>query len=173
MPVESYKMVLKFYDIAYNKSAGACWMFPCARKIFFCEWFCKADSCLNEFSHLQRDGQDYTWAAIYTDVTAFQELYFKLNTMASIAAEMFVGKERFATLLLMKLTETIILWLSQDQSFWDDIEDGPKPLGPLALQQVWDLNFAASSFSISHFHVNLMSNRNVNLNLIIFLGHRV
>ena len=72
----------------------------------------------------------------YTCATAFQELYFKLNTMAIIAAEMFVGKERFATLLLMKLTETIILWLSQDQSFWDDIEDGPKPLGPLALQQV-------------------------------------
>lgn len=56
--------------------------------------------------------------------------------MASIAAEMFAGKERFATLLLMKLTETVILWLSQDQSFWDDIEDGPKSLGPLALQQV-------------------------------------
>ncbi|XP_057548287.1 exocyst complex component EXO84B-like [Amaranthus tricolor] len=72
----------------------------------------------------------------------FQELYFKLNTMASIAAEMFVGKERFATLLLMKLTETIILWLSQDQSFWDDIEDGPKPLGPLALQQIYlDMKF--------------------------------
>ncbi|XP_057535709.1 exocyst complex component EXO84B-like [Amaranthus tricolor] len=72
----------------------------------------------------------------------FRELYFKLNTMAIIAAEMFVGKERFATLLLMKLTETIILWLSQDQSFWDDIEDGPKPLGPLALQQLYlDMKF--------------------------------
>ncbi|KAL2932955.1 Exocyst complex component EXO84B [Bienertia sinuspersici] len=72
----------------------------------------------------------------------FRELFFKLNTMASIAAEMFVGKERFATLLLMKLTETVILWLSQDQSFWDDIEDGPKPLGPLALQQLYlDMKF--------------------------------
>lgn len=71
--------------------------------------------------------------------------------MASIATEMFAGKERFATLLLMKLTETVILWLSQDQSFWDDIEDGPKPLGPLALQQVWMFNFEASS------HKNLCS----------------
>lgn len=72
----------------------------------------------------------------------FRELFFKLNTMASIAAEMFVGKERFATLLLMKLTETVILWLSQDQSFWDDIEDGPKPIGPLALQQLYlDMKF--------------------------------
>ncbi|XP_074294769.1 exocyst complex component EXO84B-like [Silene latifolia] len=72
----------------------------------------------------------------------FQGLFFKLNTMAGIAAEMFAGKERFATLLLMKLTETVILWLSQDQSFWDDIEDGPRPLGPLGLQQMYlDMKF--------------------------------
>jgi len=57
--------------------------------------------------------------------------------MASIAAEMFVGRERFATLLLMRLTETVILWLSEDQSFWDDIEEGPRPLGPLGIQQVY------------------------------------
>lgn len=59
--------------------------------------------------------------------------------MASIAADMFVGRQRFATLLLMRLTETVILWLSEDQSFWDDIEEGPKPLGPLGLQQVCKL----------------------------------
>lgn len=56
--------------------------------------------------------------------------------MASIATDMFVGRERFATVLLMRLTETVILWLSEDQSFWEDIEEGPKPLGPLGLQQV-------------------------------------
>lgn len=56
--------------------------------------------------------------------------------MSTLAADMFVGRERFATLLLMRLTETVILWLSNDQSFWDDIEDGPRPLGTLGLQQV-------------------------------------
>ncbi|ONI17572.1 hypothetical protein PRUPE_3G167600 [Prunus persica] len=72
----------------------------------------------------------------------FQELFVKLNRMASIAAEMFVGRERFATLLLMRLTETVILWLSEDQTFWDDIEDGPRPLGPLGLQQFYlDMKF--------------------------------
>lgn len=65
-----------------------------------------------------------------------QELFLKLNRMAAMAASMFVGRERFATLLLMRLTETVILWLSEDQSFWDDIEDGPRPLGSLGLQQV-------------------------------------
>ncbi|KAF2302586.1 hypothetical protein GH714_038023 [Hevea brasiliensis] len=72
----------------------------------------------------------------------FQELFLKLNRMASIAADMFVGRERFATLLLMRLTETVILWLSEDQSFWDDIEEGPRPLGPLGLQQFYlDMKF--------------------------------
>ncbi|KDP34451.1 hypothetical protein JCGZ_11922 [Jatropha curcas] len=72
----------------------------------------------------------------------FQELFIKLNRMASIAADMFVGRERFATLLLMRLTETVILWLSEDQSFWDDIEEGPRPLGPLGLQQFYlDMKF--------------------------------
>ncbi|RWR83120.1 exocyst complex component EXO84B [Cinnamomum micranthum f. kanehirae] len=72
----------------------------------------------------------------------FQELFLKLSRMASIAADMFVGRERFATLLLMRLTETIILWLSDDQSFWDDIEEGPRPLGPLGLQQFYlDMEF--------------------------------
>lgn len=60
--------------------------------------------------------------------------------MASIAADMFVGRERFATLLLMRLTETVILWLSEDQSFWEDIEEGPRSLGPLSLQQVYTSN---------------------------------
>lgn len=72
----------------------------------------------------------------------FQELFAKLNRMATLAADMFVGRERFATLLLMRLTETVIIWLSEDQSFWDDIEEGPRPLGPLGLQQLYlDIKF--------------------------------
>ncbi|KAA3489448.1 exoc8 [Gossypium australe] len=70
----------------------------------------------------------------------FQELFAKLNSIASLAADMFVGRERFATLLLMRLTETVIIWLSEDQSFWDDIEEGPRPLGPLGLQQACKLS---------------------------------
>ncbi|KAE8716506.1 Exocyst complex component EXO84A [Hibiscus syriacus] len=72
----------------------------------------------------------------------FQELFEKLTRMASIAADMFVGRERFATLLLMRQTETVILWLSDDQTFWEEIEQGPTPLGPLGLQQLYlDMEF--------------------------------
>ena len=59
---------------------------------------------------------------------------------------MFVGRERFATLLLMRLTETVIIWLSEDQSFWDDIEEGPRPLGPLGLQQACKLDIIPFEF---------------------------
>lgn len=59
-----------------------------------------------------------------------------LSHIASIATEMYAGRERFATILLMRLTETVVLWISDDQSFWQEIEEGPRPLGPLGLQQV-------------------------------------
>ncbi|KAF9675079.1 hypothetical protein SADUNF_Sadunf10G0194100 [Salix dunnii] len=75
-----------------------------------------------------------------------QELFVKLNCMATIAAEMFVGRERFATLLLMRLTETVILWLSEDQSFWDDMEEGPRPLGPLGLHQACNSEIISFTF---------------------------
>ncbi|XP_027772149.1 exocyst complex component EXO84A-like [Solanum pennellii] len=74
--------------------------------------------------------------------TVYQEMFEKLTRIASIASDMFVGRERFATILLMRLTETIILWLSEDQNFWEEIEQGPKPLGPLGLQQFYlDMEF--------------------------------
>ena len=47
-----------------------------------------------------------------------------------------MGRERFATVLLMKLTETVILWLSEDQTFGGEIEGGQTPLTSFRLQQV-------------------------------------
>ncbi|CAN1298630.1 Exocyst complex component EXO84B [Linum perenne] len=100
------------------------------------------------------DGDSYLSAEMYLNMDSnveeiewlpspiFQELFLKLTRMASITAEMFAGRERFATLLLMRLTETVILWLSEDQSFWDDIEEGPRALGPMGLQQFYlDMKF--------------------------------
>lgn len=72
----------------------------------------------------------------------YQELFSKLTRIAGITSDLFVGRERFATMLLMRLTETIILWLSDDQTFWEEIENGPRPLGPLGLQQFYlDMEF--------------------------------
>lgn len=41
-------------------------------------------------------------------------------------------------MLLVRLTDTVILWLSEDQAFWEEIEEGPRPLGPFGLQQVFE-----------------------------------
>ncbi|KAL9678312.1 hypothetical protein QQ045_016155 [Rhodiola kirilowii] len=72
----------------------------------------------------------------------FQEFFLKLTRIASIASDMFVGRERFATILLMRLTETVILWLSNDQTFWEEVEEGPTPLGRFGLQQFYlDMEF--------------------------------
>lgn len=72
----------------------------------------------------------------------FQELFIKLTQIATLASDMFAGRERFATMLLMRLTETVVLWLSDDQNFWEEIEQGAKPLGPFGLQQFYlDIEF--------------------------------
>lgn len=85
-------------------------------------------------------------------------LFTKLTQIAGIATEMFVGRERFATVLLMRLTEAVILWLSEDQTFWEDIEKGPNPLGPLGLQQV-------------HFHNSLSPTKEKQSFLPYHLSH--
>ncbi|KAI3741261.1 hypothetical protein L1987_58932 [Smallanthus sonchifolius] len=72
----------------------------------------------------------------------YQELYEKLCTVARLASDMFVGRERFATFLLMRLTDTIIMWFSDEESFWEEIEHGTKPLGPFGLRQFYlDMQF--------------------------------
>uniref|UniRef100_A0A0C9QR77 TSA: Wollemia nobilis Ref_Wollemi_Transcript_13085_3076 transcribed RNA sequence n=1 Tax=Wollemia nobilis TaxID=56998 RepID=A0A0C9QR77_9CONI len=87
-----------------------------------------------------KDGSSWHQDAFPSPI--FQELYAKLNRLTFLATDMLPGRDRVITLLLMRLTETIIIWLSDDQNFWEDIEDGPKPLGPLALQQfVLDMEF--------------------------------
>lgn len=75
-----------------------------------------------------------------------------MTLIASIASDMFVGRERFATILLMRLTETVILWLSDDQNFWEEIEEGPRPLGPLGLQQVF--HFSSTTLCVCVIYVS-------------------
>ncbi|PRQ51955.1 putative cullin repeat-like-containing domain, exocyst complex component Exo84 [Rosa chinensis] len=110
----------------------------------------EGDSHLTADMYINLDGNvdEFEWFPSLI----FQELFVKLNRMTSIAADMFVGRERFTTLLFMRLTETVILWLSEDQSFWDDIEDGPRPLGPLGLQQFYlDMKFVICFASQGRF----------------------
>ncbi|KAK8964338.1 hypothetical protein KSP40_PGU016906 [Platanthera guangdongensis] len=76
----------------------------------------------------------FSLSTVCSLLSADKELYEKLNRMEIIALEMFTGRERFSTLLMMRLTETVILWLSEDQTFWEDMEEGTRPFGKILWQ---------------------------------------
>ncbi|XP_038884320.1 exocyst complex component EXO84A [Benincasa hispida] len=102
----------------------------------------EGDTRLNAQMYLSLDGNGNPEEPEWFPSQIFQVLFAKLTRIASMATEMFVGRERFATVLLMRLTETVILWLSEDQAFWEEIEEGPRPLGPFGLQQFYlDMEF--------------------------------
>ncbi|XP_076933116.1 exocyst complex component EXO84A-like [Bidens hawaiensis] len=94
-------------------------------------------ACLNANMYLTKE-ESSEWLPS----PVFQDLFVKLRTMGSLASDMFVGRERFTTLLLIRLTETVILWLSDEKSFWEEIEHGSKPLGEFGLRQFYlDMQF--------------------------------
>ncbi|CAI0420565.1 unnamed protein product, partial [Linum tenue] len=120
----------------------------------------EGDSSLTADMYINMDKNVEELASLPSPI--FQELFVKLNRMASLTADMFAGRERFATLLSMRLTETVILWLSEDQSFWDDIEEGPRPLGPMGLQQFYlDIKFV-SCFAAQGRYLSRNLNRVLN-----------
>ena len=66
---------------------------------------------------------------------------------------MFIGKERSATSLLMRMTETVILWLSGDQAFWAEIDQ--MPLGAFGLRQVKYSIYSCAHPKYSHIFLFL------------------
>ena len=54
-----------------------------------------------------------------------------------MAGDVLLGKEKIQKILLARLTETVMMWLSEEQEFWDVFEGESVPLSPLGLQQVF------------------------------------
>lgn len=72
----------------------------------------------------------------------FQELFFKLNKLSHVAADIMAGRERMTAMLCMRLVETFVIFIQKDEEFWEEIEEGYKTLGPAGLQQfVLDMQF--------------------------------
>lgn len=65
-----------------------------------------------------------------------QALFSKLQQLAIIAGDVLLGKEKLQKILLARLTETVIIWLSNEQEFWSAFEDESTPLQLSGLQQV-------------------------------------
>ncbi|KAH6559681.1 hypothetical protein KP509_1Z000400 [Ceratopteris richardii] len=73
----------------------------------------------------------------------FQQLFFKLNKLSNVAADIMPGRERMIAMLLMRLVETFLIFISEDEEFWEEIRNGHRILGPAGLQQfVLDMQFA-------------------------------
>lgn len=65
-----------------------------------------------------------------------------------MAGDVLLGKEKIQKILLARLTETVVMWLSEEQEFWGVFQDDSAPLQPLGLQQVL---FKLLSFMIISF----------------------
>lgn len=64
-----------------------------------------------------------------------------------MAGDVLLGKEKIQKILLARLTETVVMWLSDEQEFWGVLEDEAAPLHPSGLQQVFPLSMRISHFS--------------------------
>ncbi|KAF6174528.1 hypothetical protein GIB67_004722 [Kingdonia uniflora] len=60
----------------------------------------------------------------------------KLLQLAIVAGDVLLGKEKIQKILLARLIETVVMWLSDELEFWDVFEDDSCPLHPLGLQQL-------------------------------------
>lgn len=82
-----------------------------------------------------------------------QALFSKLQQLAIIAGDVLLGKEKLQKILLARLTETVIIWLSNEQEFWSAFEDESTPLQPSGLQQV--NNTLSSTTTLMYIHHQL------------------
>ncbi|KAG6691470.1 hypothetical protein I3842_10G064700 [Carya illinoinensis] len=82
-------------------------------------------------------GEDLYWGS-----DPLPSLPFQLQELATVAGEVLPEKEKLQKILLARLTETVIIWLSDEQEFWGVFEDDSTPLQSLGLQQlILDMHF--------------------------------
>ncbi|KAJ0080997.1 hypothetical protein Patl1_11825 [Pistacia atlantica] len=69
-------------------------------------------------------------------------LFAKLQQLAIVAGDVLLGKEKLQKILLARLTETVVMWLSEEEEFWGVFENESSPVQPLGLQQlILDMHF--------------------------------
>ncbi|XP_059625167.1 exocyst complex component EXO84C isoform X2 [Cornus florida] len=86
--------------------------------------------------------EDLFWASDPLPSLPFQALFGKLQQLATVAGDVLLGKEKIQKILLARLTETVVMWLSDEQDFWGVLEDDSAPLQPHGLQQlILDMHF--------------------------------
>ncbi|KAI5667819.1 hypothetical protein M9H77_17672 [Catharanthus roseus] len=97
---------------------------------------------LDAHIYLHVKEEDLFWDSDPLPSLPFQALFGKLQQLATVAGDVLLGREKIQKVLLARLTETVVMWLSDEQEFWVVLEDGSTPLRPLGLQQlILDMHF--------------------------------
>ncbi|KAI3909931.1 hypothetical protein MKW98_012985 [Papaver atlanticum] len=91
-------------------------------------------------SNLCKDARRRSVGDLPTAISAVSGVIFEVS--ATVAGDVLLGKEKIQKILLSRLTETVVMWLSDEQEFWDVFKDETHPLQPLGLQQlILDMHF--------------------------------
>ena len=95
----------------------------------------------------------FRWMEIFGNLLNFllsciQALFAKLQQLAIVAGDVLLGNEKIQKNLLARVTETVVMWLSDEQEFWGVFEDESAHLQPFGLQQVFTLNFCVNWFFV-------------------------
>lgn len=113
---------------------------------------------LNAQIYLNGKGDDLSWDSGPLPSLPFQMLFVKLQQLATVAGDVLLGKEKIQKILLARLTETVVIWLSDEQEFWGVFEDESAPLRPIGLRQlILDMHFTVeiarfAGYSSRHVH---------------------
>ncbi|KAK4493421.1 hypothetical protein RD792_017675 [Penstemon davidsonii] len=98
--------------------------------------------------YLSGKGDDMTWGSDPLPSLPFQvfhsspALFGKLQQLAAVAGDVLLGREKIQKVLLARLTETVVIWLSDEQEFWGVLEHDSAPLRPNGLRQlILDMHF--------------------------------
>ncbi|KAK3430350.1 hypothetical protein EUGRSUZ_E01893 [Eucalyptus grandis] len=92
--------------------------------------------------YLSENGEDQYWDSDPLPSLPFQALFAKLQQLATVAGDVLLGKDKIQKLLLARLTETVVMWLSEEQEFWSAFEDDSSTIQPFGLQQlILDMHF--------------------------------
>uniref|UniRef100_A0ACD5ULC2 Uncharacterized protein n=1 Tax=Avena sativa TaxID=4498 RepID=A0ACD5ULC2_AVESA len=104
--------------------------------------YLEGKSRLDARMYLEGNRHDLIWDSDPLPSLPFQALFGRLQQLASVAGDVLLGKEKVQKVLLSRLTETVVIWLSNEQEFWDVFEDESIQLQPSGLQQlILDMHF--------------------------------
>nr|GLL49089.1 exocyst complex component EXO84C [Ipomoea trifida]GMD94785.1 exocyst complex component EXO84C [Ipomoea batatas] len=100
------------------------------------------DARLDAQIYLSGTGEDLASESEPLPSLPFQALFGKLQQLATVAGDVLLGREKIQKVLLARLTETVVMWLYNEQEFWSVLEDESASLTQHGLQQLMlDMHF--------------------------------